>query len=247
LERYRSNPITSAKKGFKNNYTIWSEHGELDPCEVPGNDERVVGIEDKVDGKVYSVDANQNFKKFDCEEMLRHMEPEMLSSMGSQKGLTKMEGLESASKETLYDESKGCDKEFTTLRTVLELIKLKASAGWSDTSFTGLLNFLSQLLPKPNKLPTSTYKAKKLISLIALCVQKIHACLNHCILYRGNFENATTCPVCNVSRYKKSYNQECVKKFQRKIKTRNPLLDLKVTMTLLMTWMRKKSQRSQLW
>jgi hypothetical protein len=101
---------------------------------------------------VDSVDANQNFKEFDCEEMLRHIEPEMLSSMGSQKGLYKMEGLESASKETLYDESKGCDKE------------LKASAGWSDTSFTDLLNFLSQLLPKPNKLPTSTYKAKKLIS-----------------------------------------------------------------------------------
>jgi hypothetical protein len=27
------------KRGFKNNYTIWTEHGELDPCEVPGNDE----------------------------------------------------------------------------------------------------------------------------------------------------------------------------------------------------------------
>ena len=77
MERYRSNSITSAKKGFKNNYTIWSEHGELDPCEVPGNDERAVGIEDKVDGKVDSVDANKDFKEFDCEEMLRHMEPEI--------------------------------------------------------------------------------------------------------------------------------------------------------------------------
>jgi hypothetical protein len=62
----------------------------LDPCEVPGNDERVVG---KVDGKVDYVDANQDFEEFDCEEMLRHMEPEMLSSVGSQKGLSKMEGL----------------------------------------------------------------------------------------------------------------------------------------------------------
>lgn len=209
------------KRGFKNNYTIWSEHGELDPCEVPGNDERVVGILDlKVDGKVDNVDANQDFEEFDCEEMLRHMEPEMLSSVGSQKGLSKMEGLESASKEPLYDESKGCDKEFTTLRTVLELLKLKASAGWSDTSFTDLLNFLSQLLPKPNKLPTSTYKAKKLISPIALGVQKIHACPNHCILYRGDFENASRCPVCNVSRYKKSYNQDCVKKFPKKNKNK---------------------------
>jgi hypothetical protein len=228
------------KRGFKNNYTIWTEHGELDPCEVPGNDERVVGILDKVDGKVDYVDANQDFEEFDCEEMLRHMEPEMLSSLGSQKGLSKMEGLESASKEPLYDESKSCDKEFTTLRIVLELLKLKASAGWSDTSFTDLLNFLSQLLPKPNKLPTSTYKAKKLISPIALGAQKIHACPNHYILYRGDFENTARCLVCNVSRYKKSYNQDCVKKFTKKNKTRNPLLELKVTMTLLMTWMGKE-------
>ena len=70
------------KRGFKNNYTIWSEHGELDPCEVPGNDERVVEILDlKVYGKVDNVDANQDFEEFDCEEMLRHMEPEMLSSV----------------------------------------------------------------------------------------------------------------------------------------------------------------------
>jgi hypothetical protein len=39
---------------------------------------------------VDSVDANQYFKEFDCEEMLRHMEPEMLSSVGSQKGLPKL-------------------------------------------------------------------------------------------------------------------------------------------------------------
>jgi hypothetical protein len=59
---------------------------------VPGNDERVVGILDlKVDGKVDYVYANQDFEEFDCEEMLRHMEPEMLSSVGSQKGLYKME------------------------------------------------------------------------------------------------------------------------------------------------------------
>jgi hypothetical protein len=121
------------------------------------------------------VDANQDFEEFDCEEMLRHMEPEMLSSVGSQKGLSKMEGLESASKEPLYDESKGCDKEFTTLRTVLELLKLKASAGWSNTSFTDLLNFLSQLLSKPNKLPTSTYKAKKLMKLIGSVCEKNRA------------------------------------------------------------------------
>ena len=45
---------------------------------MPGNDERVVRILDlKVDGKVDYVDVNQDFEDFDCEEMLRHMEPEI--------------------------------------------------------------------------------------------------------------------------------------------------------------------------
>jgi hypothetical protein len=57
-------------------------------------------------------------------------------------------------------------------------------------------------------------------------VQKIHTCPNHCILYRGDFENATRCPVCNVSRYKKSYNQECVKKISKKNKNKKTTIGL---------------------
>jgi hypothetical protein len=41
-------------------------------------------------------------------------------------------------------------------------------------------------LPKPNGLPTSTYLAKKIICPLKLGVEKIHACPNHCSLYRKN-------------------------------------------------------------
>jgi hypothetical protein len=34
--------------------------------------------------------------------------------------------------------------------------------------------------------PTNTYYAKKLISLLTMGVKKIHACRNHYILYRGD-------------------------------------------------------------
>jgi hypothetical protein len=65
----------------------------------------------------------------------------------------------------------------------LELLKLKASNGWSDSSFLALLGLLSKVLPKPNGLPTGTYLAKKIICPLILSVKKIHACPNHCILY----------------------------------------------------------------
>jgi hypothetical protein len=82
-----------------------------------------------------------------------------------------MDILEKSSKDLLYDESNGCGKEFTHLCVVLELLKLKASHGWSDNSFSKLLSLLAKLLPKPNTLPTSTYRAKKIMSVVLRCGQ----------------------------------------------------------------------------
>jgi hypothetical protein len=54
----------------------------------------------------------------------------------------------------------------------LELLKLKASKGWSDSSFSALLELLSKVLPKPDSLPTSTYLAKKIICPLTLGIKK---------------------------------------------------------------------------
>jgi hypothetical protein len=82
----------------------------------------------------------------------------------------------------------------------LELLKLKASNGWSDSSFSALLELLSNVLPKSNGLPTSTYPAKKIICSLKLGVEKIHVCLNHCILYQKEHVFKDMCPRCNASR-----------------------------------------------
>jgi hypothetical protein len=49
-------------------------------------------------------------------------------------------------------------------------------------------------------------------------VKKIHACPNHCILYRKEDEFKTKCPVCGVSRYKRSYNHVYVDTMKNKNK-----------------------------
>jgi hypothetical protein len=67
---------------------------------------------------------------------------------------------------------------------------------------------LSKVLPKPNGLPTSTYIAKKIICLLTLVVEKIHACLNHCILYQKEHEFKDKCPRCNASQCKRNDNIE---------------------------------------
>jgi hypothetical protein len=59
----------------------------------------------------------------------------------------------------------------------LELLKLMASNGWSDNSFSALLELLSKVLPKPNGLPVRSYLAKKIIYPLTLSVEK-----NPCLL-----------------------------------------------------------------
>jgi hypothetical protein len=64
------------------------------------------------------------------------------------KGFDNFEVLDKALRD-LYEECKGCDKEHTVLWMTLELLKLKASSGRSDTSFSVVLELLTKVLPYP--------------------------------------------------------------------------------------------------
>ena len=65
-----------------------------------------------------------------------------------------------------------------------------------------MLKIIKKMLPRKNELPASTYEAKKVICPLGLEVQKIHACINDCILYRDEHEDKNECPVCGALRYK---------------------------------------------
>jgi hypothetical protein len=52
-------------------------------------------------------------------------------------------------------------------------------------------------------------------------VDKIHICPNHYILYRKEYEFNTKCPVCGVSRYKRSYHHLYPDTTKKKIKNKN--------------------------
>jgi hypothetical protein len=62
------------------------------------------------------------------------------------------------------------------------------------------------VLPKPNFVPTNKYQAKKHISQLTMDVEGLHACPNHCILYRGVFKDLMNCPTCGASRYERNDN-----------------------------------------
>jgi hypothetical protein len=52
------------------------------------------------------------------------------------------------------------------------------------------------MLPQGNVVPEIIYKAKQIICLLGLKVEKIHACKNDCILYRGaEYEDLKKCHI----------------------------------------------------
>ncbi|KAL5184887.1 hypothetical protein HKD37_17G048513 [Glycine soja] len=77
-------------------------------------------------------------------------------------------GLQSDSKKPLYT---GCKNSLTLLSAVLSLVNVKARYGWSDKSFTSLLEVVHNLLPEDNTLPKSYYKAKKILCPMAEAVE----------------------------------------------------------------------------
>jgi hypothetical protein len=111
----------------------------------------------------------------------------------------KLEAMQKDHKKLLYP---NCEDGSTKLGTILELLKWKTEAGLSDKGFEKLLKIMKPKLPKDNELPEITYEAKKTICPLGLDMEKIHACINDCILYCSEkCENMDKCPVCTACRY----------------------------------------------
>jgi hypothetical protein len=160
------------------NYFIWSKHGETQPRTESIINEReeenmnADNVYSHHDDRGDQDDVGENDEGLDVEEIMWNVAPDVFLQCRN-KGFDNFETLNKASRDLLYEECKGCPKEHTVLWMILELLKLKASNGWSDSSFSALLELLNKVLLKPNGLPTSTYLAKKVICMLTLRVEKI--------------------------------------------------------------------------
>nr|AAX92962.1 transposon protein, putative, CACTA, En/Spm sub-class [Oryza sativa Japonica Group]ABA92833.1 transposon protein, putative, CACTA, En/Spm sub-class [Oryza sativa Japonica Group] len=118
----------------------------------------------------------------------------------SEKDAHKLEHMLEDHRTSLYP---GCEQGHKKLDTTLEFLQWKAKNSVSNKVFGDLLKLVKNILSEGNKFPETTYEAKKIVCPLGLEVQKIHACLNDCILYRGEeYEKLEACPVCKALRYK---------------------------------------------
>src|SRR5512143_2612230 len=91
----------------------------------------------------------------------------------SEKEVQKLERMLANHRTSLYP---GCERGHKKLGTTLEFLQWKAKNGVSDKAFGDLLKLVKNILPEGNKLPETTYEAKKIVCPLGLEVHKIHAC-----------------------------------------------------------------------
>ncbi|KAL3650054.1 hypothetical protein CASFOL_006457 [Castilleja foliolosa] len=175
--------------GFNKKYTRWIWHGEFEMSGLSRNEE---ARNEEGDEAMNDEEMTDNL-----EEMINDIGAEAFEQANVNKSYN---NLSVDADKSLYP---GC-KNFSRLAATLKLISLKAAHGWSDKSFTELLGVLKSMLPENNELPDSNYTAKKILCPLGLGYKKIHACPNDCVLYRKGFKDMHECPICGISRYKKS-------------------------------------------
>ncbi|WVZ85320.1 hypothetical protein U9M48_032263 [Paspalum notatum var. saurae] len=185
------------RRGFMPGYLCWTKHGELGVLEGENEEEDEGNIDfaqfnSFADTLIGVADDEDN-----ADDALAQMLHDAQEDYDNERDWKKLERMLEDHRTLLYLD---CKEGHMKLRSTLEMLQWKASNGVSDKGFNELLMIIKKLLPEGNKLPATTYEAKEAVCPLGLEVQKIHACPNACILYRGDYRKLKSCPVCKASR-----------------------------------------------
>jgi hypothetical protein len=90
----------------------------------------------------------------------------------------------------------------------VRLYSIKCMSGWSNTSFSMVLEFINELMPPDASLPKYTYKVKKYIRDLGLGYENISTCRKGSMLFWRENEKLDNCTSCNESRWKDDVTNE---------------------------------------
>jgi hypothetical protein len=100
-----------------------------------------------------------------------------------------------------------CKGKWTKLFASLKLLQLKATHHMTNRGFKSMLDLIKDMLPEGNQIPMTTYEVKQNVCPFRLEVERIHACKNDCVMFRGDdYEALTECPECGFPQYKRRFD-----------------------------------------
>jgi ferredoxin-like protein FixX len=78
---------------------------------------------------------------------------------------------------------------------------IKSMYFFSNNCYNNLVKLISDILPKPQKVPKDIYQSKKIMSALNLKYEKIDVCPDNCMLFWKEHANEKKCLECGQSRF----------------------------------------------
>ena len=205
--------------GFMEGYTCWTTHGEdavMGEGNNPGgkiqnSEPGHTDIEFNRMGEMETPQQNADCENPNRSEQNRDCEmpsyddddddmPDFDAMLGDFEGAhvpgeyKAMATLKVDAKTDLYP---GCKKKYSKLSATLIFLRYKAKYGVPNKGMTELLTILQDMFPDNNVLPVTNNEAMKVVCPLSLEVQKIHACVNDCMLYDSPDKDLCECRICH--------------------------------------------------
>ena len=84
----------------------------------------------------------------------------------------------------------------------MRLFQIKCMFGLSNSALEAIILLFSLVLPEGHCIPNTMDKVRKVVHDLGLDYEKIHACVNDCVLFRKDYATMDKCPTCGESRWK---------------------------------------------
>jgi hypothetical protein len=159
LEDKTTIAIQLCKNGFVPGYEVWKFHSELGSRVISENEQDYDAGVDRMNEMLKSIQA-------DVIKDSPIMEVKMFFK------------LLKASEELLHEHT-----EVTLLDFITQLMTIKSKYFLSNNCYNNLIKLISDILLKPQKMPKDMYHSKKLMCALSMKYEKIHVCLDNCMLF----------------------------------------------------------------
>ena len=180
--------------GFVPRYFVWTLHGET---LNGGSSDENLGTTLPNLGTFDEAEPSNAYRRMVHDAVGPGFEPNVMEESPNPAAQKFYDLLSSANQE-VYP---GCDMH-SQLSVVARMLHLKSEHHISERCYDEFCQLIRELLPVDNMMTDSFYNTKKLVRGLGLPVEKIHCCLNNCMIYWGIDSNLTSCKFCYYPRYK---------------------------------------------
>ncbi|XP_075091746.1 uncharacterized protein LOC142171923 [Nicotiana tabacum] len=189
------------KKGFVENYYIWTVHGENHASLDDVNFHNSFGGEG-------SPSAEHNVENYRYNEMMRDVFRTFpgVQSESNDEAKHFYEQLVEASR-PLYEGS-----VYSKLSVAIRLLSIKSESFISQAGMNSIIRLMNELNPSNIDLPKDLYTAKKLVCKLDLSSERTDYCEKGCMLFYKDDVSLENCKFCNQLRFKEIINANTKKK-----------------------------------